>query len=101
MTSRTGAASGMGRAMAQEFSANGATVVAVDVRAEPVQETVKLLDKMDQREATILRLRYGLGTDREHTLEEVGRRLFITRERVRQIESKALAKMRASGGRAA
>ena len=33
-----------------------------------------------------MRLRYGLGTDREHTLEEVGRRLFITRERVRQIE---------------
>jgi NAD(P)-dependent dehydrogenase (short-subunit alcohol dehydrogenase family) len=40
----TGAGSGMGRAMAQEFSENGATVVAVDVRAEPVRETVKLLD---------------------------------------------------------
>ncbi|MEV5411327.1 glucose 1-dehydrogenase [Thermopolyspora sp. NPDC052614] len=40
----TGAGSGMGRAMAQEFSANGATVVAVDVRDEPVLETVKLLD---------------------------------------------------------
>jgi 3-oxoacyl-[acyl-carrier protein] reductase len=40
----TGAGSGMGRAMAQEFSANGATVVAVDVRTDPVQETVTLLD---------------------------------------------------------
>jgi len=40
----TGAGSGMGRAMAQEFSANGATVVAVDLRTDPVQETVKLLD---------------------------------------------------------
>lgn len=40
----TGAGSGMGRAMAQEFSANGATVVAVDVRPDPVQETIKLLD---------------------------------------------------------
>jgi 3-oxoacyl-[acyl-carrier protein] reductase len=40
----TGAGSGMGRAMAQEFSANGATVVAVDVRTDPVQETIKLLD---------------------------------------------------------
>jgi NAD(P)-dependent dehydrogenase (short-subunit alcohol dehydrogenase family) len=40
----TGAGSGMGRAMAQEFSANGATVVAVDVRTDPVQETVKLVD---------------------------------------------------------
>ena len=40
----TGAGSGMGRAMAAEFSANGATVVAVDVRTDPAQETVKLLD---------------------------------------------------------
>ena len=40
----TGAGSGMGRAMAQEFSQNGATVVAVDVRTDPVQETVKLID---------------------------------------------------------
>jgi NAD(P)-dependent dehydrogenase (short-subunit alcohol dehydrogenase family) len=40
----TGAGSGMGRAMAQEFSENGATVIAVDVRADPVRETVKLLD---------------------------------------------------------
>jgi len=40
----TGAGSGMGRAMAQEFRANGATVVAVDLRTDPVQETVKLLD---------------------------------------------------------
>ena len=39
----TGAGSGMGRAMAQEFSENGATVVAVDVRADPVRETVELL----------------------------------------------------------
>ena len=44
-----------------------------------------------------MRLRYGLGTDREHTLEEIGRRLSITRERVRQIEAKALAKMRGAG----
>jgi len=49
------------------------------------------------REKEVMRLRYGLGTDREHTLEEVGRRLFITRERVRQIEAKALAKMRGAG----
>jgi 3-oxoacyl-[acyl-carrier protein] reductase len=41
----TGAGSGMGRAMAQEFHTNGATVVAVDVRTDPVQETVKMLDE--------------------------------------------------------
>ncbi len=44
----------------------------------------------------MLRLRYGLGTDREHTLEEIGRRLSVTRERVRQIESRALQKLRAT-----
>ena len=43
-----------------------------------------------------MRLRYGLGTDREYTLEEIGRRLSMTRERVRQIETKAVAKMRAA-----
>jgi RNA polymerase sigma factor (sigma-70 family) len=56
---------------------------------------------LTDREKEVMRLRYGLGTDREHTLEEVGRRLFLTRERVRQIEVKALAKMRAQRGRAA
>jgi DNA-directed RNA polymerase sigma subunit (sigma70/sigma32) len=44
----------------------------------------------------VLRLRYGLGTDREYTLEEIGRRLSVTRERVRQIEKRALQKVRAA-----
>ena len=44
----------------------------------------------------MLRLRYGLGTDREYTLEEIGKRLQVTRERVRQIESRALQKLRAA-----
>ena len=53
------------------------------------------------REREVLRLRYGLGIDRELTLEEIGRRLSITRERVRQIEAKALAKLRSAHGHAA
>jgi DNA-directed RNA polymerase sigma subunit (sigma70/sigma32) len=44
----------------------------------------------------VLRLRFGLGTDRACTLEEIGRRLSVTRERVRQIEARALAKLRAA-----
>jgi DNA-directed RNA polymerase sigma subunit (sigma70/sigma32) len=49
----------------------------------------------------VLRLRFGLGLDRELTLEQIGRRLSITRERVRQIEAKAFAKIRAARDRAA
>ncbi len=71
------------------------------MRNQMAQEVERAMAPLTEREREVMRLRYGLGTDREHTLEEVGRRLFITRERVRQIEAKALAKMRARGGRAA
>jgi RNA polymerase primary sigma factor len=69
------------------------------MRGQMAQEVERAMAPLSDREKEVLRLRYGLGTDREHTLEEVGRKLFITRERVRQIEAKALAKMRE--GRAA
>ena len=69
------------------------------MRNQMAYEVERAMAPLTEREREVMRLRYGLGTDREHTLEEVGRRLFITRERVRQIEVKALAKMR--GGQAA
>jgi RNA polymerase sigma factor (sigma-70 family) len=56
---------------------------------------------LNEREREVLRLRYGLGLDRELTLEEIGRRLSLTRERIRQIEAKAMAKIRAARGHAA
>ncbi len=71
------------------------------MRGQLAGEVERAMAPLTDREKEVMRLRYGLGTDREHTLEEVGRRLFITRERVRQIESKALQKMRAKKGRAA
>jgi RNA polymerase primary sigma factor len=54
-------------------------------------ETV--LDSLNYREREIIRLRYGIGDDYTYTLEEVGRKFNVTRERVRQIEAKALAKL--------
>ncbi|HEV3484336.1 MAG TPA: sigma-70 family RNA polymerase sigma factor [Vicinamibacterales bacterium] len=71
------------------------------MRSQIAAEVERAMAPLTDREKEVMRLRYGLGTDREHTLEEIGRRLFITRERARQIEAKALAKMRAGRGRAA
>ena len=62
--------------------------------AEQVQQVLKLLEKLEEREATVLRLRFGLGGEDPMTLVSVGDRLGLTRERVRQIERDALAKLR-------
>jgi RNA polymerase primary sigma factor len=64
-------------------------------------EVERTLAPLSDREKEVLRLRYGLGADREYTLEEIGRRMSVTRERVRQIESRALQKLRASKQREA
>lgn len=59
-----------------------------------VESVQKSLRQLNPREAQVLRLRYGIGTNVDHTLEEVGRTLGLTRERVRQIESAAIRKLR-------
>ena len=56
-----------------------------------------ILDSLSDRERAVLEMRFGLGDGESHTLEEVGRAFGVTRERVRQIESKALRKMRHPG----
>ncbi|WP_347176278.1 RNA polymerase sigma factor RpoD [Undibacterium sp. TS12] len=60
-----------------------------------VQEKLKeALDSLSPREAKVLRMRFGLDTSTEFTLEEVGKQFEVTRERIRQIESKAMKKLR-------
>ena len=54
----------------------------------------RALSGLSEKEAQILRLRFGIGEEGEHTLEEVGQRFDVTRERIRQIEAKALRKLK-------
>ncbi len=54
---------------------------------------LELLETLESREATVLRMRFGLGLPQSHTLKEIGTQLGLTRERVRQIETEALAKL--------
>jgi RNA polymerase primary sigma factor len=60
---------------------------------DDLKQVLDLLDKMDKREATVLRMRFGLDGEEPKTLKEIGERLDLTRERVRQIESEALSKL--------
>jgi RNA polymerase primary sigma factor len=57
----------------------------------------RLLDRLTPRERDIVRSRFGLGDGRRQTLDEIGARYAVTRERIRQIEAQALAKLRRSG----
>lgn len=61
---------------------------------------LKVLQGLNEREATVLKLRHGLLDGREHTLEEVGQHYGVTRERVRQIEARAMRKLRHHESRA-
>ena len=54
----------------------------------------ELLDTMKPKEQRVLRLRYGIGDGRQRTLEEIGKEFNVTRERIRQIEAKALSRLR-------
>ena len=62
-----------------------------------LSETIKMLfgaSKLSSREIKVLKMRFGIGMKTDHTLEEVGRQFDVTRERIRQIEAKALRKLR-------
>jgi len=66
------------------------TVIHINLK-EQIEEALKTLT---EREAKVLKMRFGLGDGNEHTLEEVGQQFKVTRERIRQIEAKALRKLK-------
>ena len=63
-------------------------------------ETANILKTLSPKEEKVIRLRFGIGCEREHTLEEIGQEFDVTRERIRQIEAKALRQLRPRNGRA-
>ena len=64
------------------------------IESDVCEQTAGVLKTLSPREEKVLRMRFGIGFDREHTLEEIGREFGFTRERARQIEAKALAELR-------
>jgi len=68
--------------------------VDVAARAMLSNDVLEALDELNDREKEVVRMRFGLIDGRARTLEEVGRAFGVTRERIRQIESKTLAKLR-------
>ena len=58
------------------------------------ENTINILESLTPREAKVLRMRFGINMNTDHTLEEVGKQFDVTRERIRQIEAKALRKLR-------
>ena len=79
-----------------DFIADDVTPAPADVAAFTLlkEQLMEVLDSLTPREKKVLRLRFGLDDGKARTLEEVGKEFNVTRERIRQIEAKALRKLR-------
>jgi RNA polymerase primary sigma factor len=73
---------------------NLSSPVEITTRESLKETTGELLANLSPREAKVLKMRFGIDMNTDHTLEEVGRQFDVTRERIRQIEAKALRKLR-------
>jgi RNA polymerase primary sigma factor len=85
-----------GEAMLGDFISDDTTLSpeAAAMRASMQRAITEMLEELTPKEQRVLRMRFGLETASDHTLEEIGKQLEVTRERVRQIEMKAMAKLR-------
>ena len=79
-----------------DFIEDKAAVIPLDaaIQANLREATTRVLSSLPPREERVLRMRFGIGMNTDHTLEEVGQQFNVTRERIRQIEAKALRKLK-------
>ena len=79
-----------------DFIEDKAVISPIDavIKANLSEQTARVLSTLTPREEKVLRMRFGIGEKSDHTLEEVGQDFEVTRERIRQIEAKALRKLR-------
>jgi RNA polymerase primary sigma factor len=79
-----------------DFIEDKAAVIPLDaaIQANLREATTRVLNSLTPREERVLRMRFGIGMNTDHTLEEVGQQFNVTRERIRQIEAKALRKLK-------
>ena len=67
------------------------------VRSDLCDKMTRMLDSLKPREERVLRMRFGIGAKSDHTLDEVGQQFSVTRERIRQIGTRALSKLENPG----
>src|SRR5262245_18363517 len=79
-----------------DFIEDKDTILPIDaaIQSNLRETTTRVLASLTPREERILRMRFGIGMNKDHTLEEVGQQFSVTRERIRQIEAKALRKLK-------
>jgi RNA polymerase primary sigma factor len=79
-----------------DFIEDKGAIIPLDaaVQANLREAATRVLSSLTPREERVLRMRFGIGMNTDHTLEEVGQQFNVTRERIRQIEAKALRKLK-------